>query len=56
MDTLKYKGLIGSIEVNDDLSLYGKLLGIGDSALVTYEGMTGRELEFVHLHFQKSNE
>lgn len=45
MDTLKYKGFIGSIEVNDDLSLHGKLIGIGDSALVTYEGMTGRELE-----------
>ena len=34
MDTLKYKGFIGSIEVEDDLSLYGKVLGLGSKALV----------------------
>jgi predicted HicB family RNase H-like nuclease len=45
MDTLKYKGFIGSIEVEDDLSLYGKVLGLGSKALVTYEGMTVPELE-----------
>ncbi|MCR4738392.1 MAG: type II toxin-antitoxin system HicB family antitoxin [Bacteroidales bacterium] len=45
MKTLQYKGFIGTIEVEDDLSLYGKVLGLDKSALVTYVGMTVPELE-----------
>ena len=41
MDTLKYKGFIGSIEINDeDDTLYGKVLGIDKKTLITYEGTT----------------
>ena len=45
MDTLKYKGFIGSIEAElDDNTLYGKILGLDNSTLVTYEGTTLAEL------------
>ena len=41
MDTLKYKGFIGSIEAElDDDTLYGKVLGLDKGTLVTYEGKT----------------
>lgn len=46
METLKYKGFIGSIEVNlEDNTLYGKLLGLNKGSLVTYEGNTVTELK-----------
>ena len=46
MDTLKYKGFIGSIEAEmDDNTLYGKVLGLDKSTLITYEGMTLLELK-----------
>ncbi len=45
MDTLKYKGFIGSIEVNhEDDTLYGKVLGLDKKTLITYEGNTITEL------------
>ena len=41
METLKYKGFIGSIEVElDDNTLYGKVLGLDKGTLITYEGNT----------------
>ena len=66
MDTLKYKGFIGSIEAElDDDTLYGKVLGLDKGTLVTYEGKTLAELKedfinavedyiasSVHLQFQ----
>lgn len=46
MDTLKYKGFIGSIEAEmDDNTLYGKVLGLDKSNLITYEGLTLLELK-----------
>ncbi len=46
MDTLKYKGFIGSIEVNqEDDTLYGKVLGLNKKTLITYEGITVSELK-----------
>ena len=46
MDTLKYKGFIGSVEINDeDDTLYGKVLGIDKKTLITYEGTTVKELK-----------
>lgn len=46
MDTLKYKGFIGSVEVNvEDDSLYGKVLGLDKKTLITYEGNTVGELK-----------
>lgn len=46
MDTLKYKGFIGSIEVNqEDDTLYGKVLGMDKKTLITYEGNTVSELK-----------
>jgi predicted HicB family RNase H-like nuclease len=46
MDTLKYKGFIGSIEAElDDDTLYGKVLGLDKGTLVTYEGKTLAELK-----------
>ena len=46
MDTLKYKGFIGSIEAEmDDNTLYGKVLGLDKSTLITYEGLTLLELK-----------
>lgn len=46
METLKYKGFIGSIEaeLNDD-TLYGKVLGLDKKTLITYEGKTLTELK-----------
>ena len=46
MDTLKYKGFIGSIEaeLNDNM-LYGKVLGLDKGTLITYEGKTLEELK-----------
>lgn len=44
MNILRYKGFLGSIEVNpEEKFLYGKLLHIDD--LVTYEGETVAEIE-----------
>lgn len=46
MDTLKYKGFIGSIEAElDSDTLYGKVLGLDKGTLVTYEGNTLAELK-----------
>ena len=46
MDTLKYKGFIGSIEAElDNNTLYGKVLGLDKGTLVTYEGNTLAELK-----------
>ena len=46
MDTLKYKGFIGSIEAElDDNTLYGKILGLDKGTLITYEGSTLAELK-----------
>lgn len=46
MDTLKYKGFIGSVEVNhEDDTLYGKVLGLDKKTLITYEGNTVSELK-----------
>lgn len=46
MDTLKYKGFIGSIEAElDDNTLYGKVLGLNKGTLITYEGNTLAELK-----------
>jgi predicted HicB family RNase H-like nuclease len=46
MDTLKYKGFIGSIEAElDSNTLYGKVLGLDKGTLVTYEGKTLAELK-----------
>lgn len=46
MNTLKYKGFIGSVEIEpDDLSLYGKVLGLDKKTLISYEGKDVAELE-----------
>jgi len=46
MNTLKYKGFIGSVEIEpDDLSLYGKVLGLDKKTLISYEGHDVAELE-----------
>jgi len=46
METLKYKGFIGSIEVElEDNTLYGKVLGLDKGTLITYEGNTLAELK-----------
>ncbi|SDE15304.1 type II toxin-antitoxin system HicB family antitoxin [Riemerella columbipharyngis] len=46
METLKYKGFIGSIEIqHEDNTLYGKILGLEKGTLITYEGNTIRELK-----------
>ncbi|WP_304342895.1 type II toxin-antitoxin system HicB family antitoxin [Chryseobacterium koreense] len=46
METLKYKDFYGSIEVNqEDDTLYGKVLGLEKSVLITYEGNTVAELK-----------
>lgn len=46
METLRYKGFIGSIEAElQDNTLYGKVLGLDKGALVTYEGQTLAELK-----------
>ena len=46
METLKYKGFIGSIEAElEDDTLYGKVLGLDKGVLITYEGQTLSELK-----------
>jgi len=46
METLNYKGFIGSIEADlSDNTLYGKVLGLDKSTLITYEGATLTELQ-----------
>lgn len=46
MDTLRYKGFIGSIEAElEENTLYGKVLGLDKGTLVTYEGKTLAELK-----------
>lgn len=46
METLKYKGFIGSIEAElDDNTLYGKVLGLDKTTLITYEGQTLAQLK-----------
>ena len=45
METLEYKGFIGSIEVEpDDMSLCGKVLGLDSKTLILYEGRDIDEL------------
>lgn len=45
MNTLNYKGYIGSIEVSEtDNCLYGKALALPTGTLITYEGETVAEL------------
>lgn len=46
METLRYKGFIGSIEAElEDNTLYGKVLGLDKGTLVTYQGQTLTELK-----------
>ena len=46
MDTLKYKGFIGSIEAElEDNTLYVKVLGFDKGTLIKYEGNTLSELK-----------
>ena len=46
METLNYKGFIGSIEADlSDNTLYGKVLGLDKSTLITYDGATLTELQ-----------
>lgn len=46
METIKYKGYIGSVEINEeDDTLYGKVLGMDKGTLITYEGNTVAELK-----------
>ncbi|MBQ7735582.1 MAG: type II toxin-antitoxin system HicB family antitoxin [Bacteroidales bacterium] len=46
METLKYKGFIGSINIDmEDLSLYGKVLGLDKKTLILYEGKDLVELK-----------
>ena len=46
LETLRYKGFIGSIEAElNENTLYGKVLGLDKGTLVTYEGETLSELK-----------
>ena len=46
METLRYKGFIGSIEAElEDNTLYGKVLGLDAKTMITYEGNTLAELK-----------
>ena len=46
METLRYKGFIGSIEAElNENTLYGKVIGLDKGTLVTYEGQTLAELK-----------
>lgn len=45
MKTLNHKGFTGSIEVEEDNTFYGKVLGLDKSTLVTYQGDTLADLE-----------
>ncbi|MCR5549370.1 MAG: hypothetical protein K6F40_00325 [Bacteroidales bacterium] len=45
METLKYKGFIGIVEIEpEDMSLYGKVLGLDSKTLIMYEGRDVAEL------------
>lgn len=45
MITLNYKGYIGSIEASEeDNCLFGKVMGLPDDTLISYEGETVAEL------------
>lgn len=45
MNTMNYRGYIGSIEVSeDDNCLYGKVLALPHDTMITYEGQTVSEL------------
>jgi len=46
MQTLNYKGYVGSIEVSEaDNCLYGEVIGLPKSVKITYEGETVQELK-----------
>lgn len=46
MNTMSYKGYIGSIEVSeDDNCLFGKVLALPHDTMITYEGETVAELK-----------
>ena len=46
METLRYKGFIGSIEAElEDNTLYGKVLGLDAKTMITYKGNTLAELK-----------
>ena len=46
METLRYKGFVGSIEAElKDNTLYGKVLGLDAKTMITYEGSTLSELK-----------
>lgn len=46
MNTLEYKGYVGSIEVSEeDGCLYGKVLSLPGNILVSYEGANLDELQ-----------
>ena len=43
METLRYKGFIGSIEAElEDNTLYGKVLGLNAKTMITYDYEIGR--------------
>ena len=45
MNTLSYKGYIGSVEVSEeDNCLFGKVLDLPDDTMISYEGETVAEL------------
>lgn len=45
MNTMTYKGYIGSIEISEeDNCLYGKVLDLPDNTLISYEGSTVADL------------
>lgn len=45
MNTLSYKGYIGSVEISEpDNCLYGKVLDLPKNILISYEGETIKEL------------
>lgn len=45
MNTMTYKGYIGSIEIcEEDNCLYGKVMSLPDNTLISYEGETVAEL------------
>lgn len=45
MNTMNYRGYIGSIEVSEeDNCLYGKVLALPHDTMITYEGQTVSEL------------
>lgn len=46
MNTLSYKGYIGSVEVSEpDNCLYGQVLDLPSDTLISYEGETVKELK-----------